>query len=53
MNLEEEIEEELVQTEATPLVEISLYSVVGLTNPKTLRAQDSVGEQPVVVLIDP
>ena len=26
--------------------------MVGLTNPKTLWAQGSVGEQPVVVLID-
>ena len=39
--------------EAIPLVEISLNSVVGLTNPKTLRVRGCVGEQHVVVLIDP
>ena len=52
-DLEEEIEEELVQAEAIMSVEISLNFVVGLTNPKTLRARGSVGEQPIVVLIDP
>ena len=34
-------------------VEISLNSVVGIMNPKTLRASGNIGEQPVVVLIDP
>ena len=33
--------------------EVSLNSVVGLTNPKTLRARGSVWDQPMVVLIDP
>ena len=44
---ESDLEEELVQAEAIPSVEISLNYVVGLTNPKTLRARVSVGEQPL------
>ena len=35
------------------MAEVSLNSNVGLTNPKTLRARWNVGEQPVLVLIDP
>ena len=41
---EEEIEDELTLSEAIPLAEISLNSVVGLTNPKTLRAKGCVRE---------
>ena len=50
---EEEIEDEVTLSEAIPLVEISLNSMEGLTNPKTLRARACVKEQPIVVLIDP
>ena len=49
----EEIEDEGIMSEAIPLAKISLNSVVGLTNPKTLQARGCVGEQSVVVLIDP
>ena len=49
---EAEIEDEVTLFEAIPLAEISLNSVVGLTNPKTLRARGCVEEQPVVVLIN-
>ncbi|XP_068634605.1 uncharacterized protein [Aristolochia californica] len=34
------------------IVEVSLNSVVGLTLPKTIKIAGSIGEQPVVVLID-
>ena len=50
--IEEEIEDEVIMFEAIPLAEISLNSMLGLTNPKTLRARGCVGEQFVVVLID-
>ena len=33
------------------MVEVSLNSMVGLTNSKTLEACGNVGEKPVVVLI--
>ena len=47
-----EMEEELTLVEVFSRAEVSLNSTVGLTNLKMLRARGSVGEQPVVVLID-
>ena len=50
---EDEMEEELTLTDVSQQAEVSLNSVVRLANPKTLRVCGCVGEQPVVVLIDP
>ena len=50
---EDEMEEELTLTDVSHRAEVSLNSVVGLANPKMLRAHSSVGKQPMVVLIDP
>ena len=50
--LEDKIEEELTLTNVSHQAEVSLNSVVGPANPKTLRARGSVGKQPMVVLID-
>ncbi|KAF8405497.1 hypothetical protein HHK36_010404 [Tetracentron sinense] len=39
--------------EITQVVEVSLNSVVGLTTPKTMKLKGMIGEQEVVVPIDP
>lgn len=49
----EVLEAELETAELNQVVEVSLNSVVGLTTPKTMKLKGLIGEQEVVVLIDP
>ena len=49
---ENEIEEEFSRAEVSPMEEVSLNSIMGLTNPKTLSPRGSVRDQPMMVLID-
>ena len=44
---------ELESTELCPVVEVSLNSVAGLTSPQTMKLKGCIGQQEVVILIDP
>ena len=46
-------EPKLATAELNQVEEVSLNSVVGLTTPKTMKLKGMIGEQEVVVLIDP
>ena len=48
-----EAEPDQERAELTHMVEVSLNSVVGVTTPKTMKLKLMIGEQEVVVLIDP
>lgn len=56
---EEEGETDGDDTEAPPspteevITEVSLNSVIGLSNPKTMKLRGLIGDQEVVVMIDP
>lgn len=43
---------ELPETEVSPIT-VSMNSIVGLTNPKTLKLVGTIGDGEVVVMVDP
>lgn len=53
IDVTEEAVADLEAVELNQVAEVSLSSVVGLTTPKTMKLKGMVGEQEVVVLIDP
>lgn len=50
---EELVVEEIVVKEEMEAVNISLNSVVEITNPKTIKLLSKIGENELVVMIDP
>ena len=45
--------EEIVEDEEAEVINISLNSVVSITNPKTMKILDKVGKHELIVMIDP